>query len=325
MAGKQAGMSEFPPAIDKPFSLIAFDWDGTAVPNRQADAEAVTRLITELLTIPVTICIITGTNAPNIQKQINPHLVLPNNAPLYLLTNRGSEVYSVSSEGHWQVEDIREATPMENRQLDEAAQRLVTMLEAATEHQLPFEIIYNRMNRRKIDLIPTEEWADPPKAQIEQLLIATETRLVQAGLAGGIARAVEMAQQASVEAGLADAKLTSDVKHIEIGLTDKADSARWIMHHLAYPQRMTPDEIAFGGDEFGPIGGFTGSDSLMLTPETAGCVFFSVGPEPHGVPDGVIHLGGGPTKFRRVLSRQLALQQATNPTQPALSRRRTTR
>ena len=33
-----------------------------------------------------------------------------------------------------------------------------------------------RLNRRKIDLIPLPEWADPPKAQIDELLAAVEAR-----------------------------------------------------------------------------------------------------------------------------------------------------
>ena len=38
------------------------------------------------------------------------------------------------------------------------------------------------------------------------------------------------------EAGLADPRITSDVKHVEIGLTDKSDSARWAAAWLAGPR-----------------------------------------------------------------------------------------
>jgi len=32
--------------------------------------------------------------------------------------------------------------------------------------------------------------------------------------------------------GLADPKVTSDAKHVEIGLTDKADSSHWVFAEL---------------------------------------------------------------------------------------------
>ena len=88
-----------------------------------------------------------------------------------------------------------------------------------------------RLNRRKIDLIPEPDWADPPKARIDELLTAVQARLAAAGIAG-LTEAVEIARGAATDAGLADPRVTSDAKHVEIGLTDKSDSARWIMREL---------------------------------------------------------------------------------------------
>jgi hypothetical protein len=96
------------------------------------------------------------------------------------------------------------------------------------ERGLHAEIVSNRLNRRKIDLIPLDEWRDPPKARIDALLNAVTARLLDAGIAG-LREAVRLAEQAGREAGLADPRVTSDAKHIEIGLTDKSDSARWLM------------------------------------------------------------------------------------------------
>jgi trehalose/maltose hydrolase-like predicted phosphorylase len=130
-----------------------------------------------------------------------------------------------------------------------------------------------------------------------------EERLRRAGLEG-IPEVVELAEEAARQAGLPDPKVTSDAKHVEIGLTDKADSARWVFHHLV-ELGIGPGQVMVAGDELGPLGGLPGSDSLMLVEEAARSVALSVGVEPNGVPPGVLSLGGGPARFVRLLEDQL--------------------
>ena len=130
------------------------------------------------------------------------------------------------------------------------------------------EIVSQRLNRRKIDLIPEPEWADPPKARISELLAAVQERLRAAGLSG-LGEAVEVALAASEAAGLADPRVTSDAKHVEIGLTDKADAARWVFAELGR-RGIGPGLVLVAGDEFGPLGGLPGSDSFLLVPEGRG-------------------------------------------------------
>ncbi len=61
-------------------------------------------------------------------------------------------------------------------------------------------------------------------------------------------------------------------------------------------------DILFLGDEFGQVGGFIGSDSLMMRPESVkGGLFVSVGKEPNGVPEGVLHYRRGPKGFLEIL------------------------
>ena len=63
--------------------------------------------------------------------------------------------------------------------------------------------------------------------------------------------------------------MTSDAKHVEIGLTDKSDSARWIMREL-WRTGIGPGQVLIAGDELGPLGGLPGSDSNLLSmPRTA--------------------------------------------------------
>jgi trehalose/maltose hydrolase-like predicted phosphorylase len=168
---------------------------------------------------------------------------------------------------------------------------------------LEARIVSSRLNRRKIDLIPLPEWADPPKARLPELLAAVLARLSGAGFAD-LAQVVELARTASADCGLPNARITSDAKHVEIGLTDKSDSMATIAA-LLDAQGVGPGLVLVVGDEFGPLGGVPGSDSLLLIPEYARATAVSVGPEPRGVPLGVHHLGGGPPQFVELLEEQL--------------------
>ena len=165
------------------------------------------------------------------------------------------------------------------------------------------EIVSQRLNRRKVDVIPEPEWSDPPKARISELLAAVEQRLRDAGL-DGLRAAVLIAEEAARAAGLETGKVTSDAKHVEIGLTDKADSARWIFAEL-WRRGIHPSQVLVAGDEFGPLGGLAGSDSFLLPSEAERAIAVSVGREPTGVPKGVVALGGGPESFVALLHDQL--------------------
>jgi hypothetical protein len=154
-------------------------------------------------------------------------------------------------------------------------------------------------------MIPEPEWADPPKARIGDLLQATELRLRNGGIVGGIKQLFELGEKLSSGFGLVQARLTSDVKFIEVGLTDKADSIAWMLKDLAPKVGAKTGDILIAGDEFGPIAGFEGSDFRMVTPAAKGATFVSVGPEPSGVPLEVIHVGGGPACFKSILESQI--------------------
>ena len=84
-------------------------------------------------------------------------------------------------EGGPELVERRQATEAEDAALAAAAERTVALL---AERGLHAEIVSQRLNRRKIDLIPEPEWADPPKARIGELLAAVEARLRAAGLDG---------------------------------------------------------------------------------------------------------------------------------------------
>ena len=287
-----------PAALDRRFEAAVFDWDGTAVPDRQAPAGHVREVVEALCAASFDVVVITGTNVDNVDGQLRARPRGP--GALLLCLNRGSEVFAVGPDGPKLIHR-RIATPEEDASLTRAAELVVERLRG---RGVDAAVVAERLNRRKIDLIPEPDWADPPKARIGELLTAVRERLARGGLAD-VSDVVELAVEAARDAGLADPKVTSDAKHVEIGLTDKADSAEWAFGEL-WRRGIAPGDVLIAGDEFGPLGGVAGSDSLLLAPAAAAAATaFSVGVEPLGLPDGVIGVPGGPDSFVALLEDQL--------------------
>jgi hypothetical protein len=240
---------------------------------------------------------VSGTSVENIDGQLRAR---PGGwGSLHLCCNRGSEVFEVAG-GAPVLVARREATEDENRALDRAASDTVDELRS---RGLDARVVADRLNRRKIDLIPVPRWADPKKADIAALVRAVLRRLAASGIRD-LGEVVDLAMKAAWGAGLGDPRVTSDVKHVEIGLTDKSDSARFAARWLA-ERGVTGRLVLVAGDELGALGGVPGSDSRMLVPGLARARVVSVGVEPTGVPDGVVHLRGGPARFLALLDLQL--------------------
>ncbi len=299
-----------PEALAHRFEAIVFDWDGTAVPDRASDATQLRGLVETACAAGLELAVVSGTHVGNVDGQLSARPSGP--GALTLLLNRGSEVYRVGRAGP-ELAVRRTAAAHEDAALSRAAQLTVERLAA---RGLTARIVSSRLNRRKIDLIPEPRWADPPKARIDELLAAVQDRLAAAGIAG-LGEAVAIARWAATDAGLPDPRVTSDAKHVEIGLTDKSDSSRWIMCEL-WRRGIAPGQVLIAGDELGTLGGLPGSDSMLLAGAAARATALSVGVEPAGVPAGVIALGGGPAAFAAVLTDQLERRSAREP--PAVDR-----
>ena len=287
-----------PAPLARRFEAIVFDWDGTAVPDRGADATRVRALVEQACAMGIELAVVSGTHVGNVDSQLAARPDGPGGLALAL--NRGSEIFRVNRDGP-QLVCRRTASAEEDTALSRAAQLTVERLAV---RGLVARIVSERLNRRKIDLIPEPDWEDPPKARIGELLTAVQARLAAAGIAG-LTEAVEIARGAATDAGLADPRVTSDAKHLEIGLTDKSDSARWILREL-WRCGIGPGQVLIAGDELGPLGGLPGSDSNLLV---HGATVVSVGVEPSGVPAGVIGLGGGPEMFIAIVQDQIARRQ----------------
>jgi hypothetical protein len=287
--------------LERRFEAVVFDWEGAAVPDREAPAGRVRRVVERLCERGFDVGIVSGTYVGSVDGQLAARPVGPGR--LYLCLNRGSEVFGVGPDGP-RLLHRRVASLEEEAALTASAELTVERLGAKG---LRAAIVARRLNRRKIDLIPEAGWADPPKARIGKLLEAVGARLRRCGIAD-LAAVVEIAVAAAAEVGLVDARVTSDAKHVEIGLTDKADSAAWLLEEF-WRRGIGPRGVVIAGDELGPLGGVPGSDSLMLVPGGRGATAVSVGVERLGVPDGILALGGGPDRFLEFLESQLARRE----------------
>jgi hypothetical protein len=284
-------------ALDRRFGAIMFDWDGTAVPDRRADASVLRDLLETLSGLGCHIVITSGTHLENVDDQLGARPA--GSGRLFIDSNRGSEIWEIEHDGPV-LRERREPRPGEDEALDRAAAATVAALSG---RGLATGEVSTRLNRRKIDLMPLPEWRDPPKSRIAELLAATLARLREAGI-GSLHEVCELARELARAAGVTDPRVTTDAKHVEIGLTDKSDAARRVFPLLA-SLGIPPEQVLVCGDEMGPLGGEPGSDSLMLVGEGARAVGLSVGVEPEGVPRGVIALGGGPARFLELLRDQI--------------------
>jgi Glycosyl hydrolase family 65, N-terminal domain len=289
-----------PPELARLFWIIALGWDNTTVANQHEDTRLLHRDLEALLRLGVCIAVITGTDFFTIDRQLSGSIHGAHKRHLYLLTNRGSEVYGFDHGSHPVLLWHRSATAEEDHLLIAIAKAARERLMARTG--LEIRLIDDRLKRRTLDLMPLPEWHDLPHSSRGALFQAVERHLTGAGLRGGLREAVALVAQIAREHGLTDARITCDGKHIEIGLTDFGDAIRWVMGELAQRRDLPHERILIVGSEFGSPGGVEGRNYEMLTSYSRGAVVVSVGPEPAGV----VHLGGGPTRLRALLRAQIA-------------------
>ena len=172
------------------------------------------------------------------------------------------------------------------------------------------EIVFNRLNRRKVDLIPEPEVVISKKGAVPGTSLSCgNTAASCRAQRRHITELIKVAESTTKNAGLSHPKITSDIKNIEIGLTDKGDSATWIAKYIIGPDKIPLSKVSVWGDELGSLGKLPGSDALMRTPELQDASFFSVGVEPEGVPTWVHALGGGPRRFIEFLFQQASLRR----------------
>lgn len=286
-----------PTTLGRTVAAVVLDWDGTAVPDRSAPAAAVRARLERLSALGVHVAVVSGTHLDNIDGQLRSRP--PGPGRLLLALNRGSELFDVGRDGPVLLHRTPEDAVLRCR-LDATAEEVADELR---RRGLDVAVVGHRLNRTKIDLLPDPLWRDPPKARLGELLAELTGRLTAAGF-GSLSDVADLVRRTARHHGLPDARITSDAKHLEVGTTDKGDSMRAVLQLL--------DGLGVGaglvlvvGDEFGDLAGLPGSDAHLLLGVSPPPLAVSVGVEPHGVPDGVRLLGGGPPVFLALLDEQL--------------------
>ncbi len=278
-------------AIERPFKVVAFTWDGT---TRLAH-----RALERLLSRGVAVVVVSDVSLAEASSQLGPALAGPHLGPLFVAANRGAEVYGFDGRPRPLALWRRVATPEEERRLGDVASALRQCL---AERGLEARVVEAGLHRRKVDLIPAPGWERPPKHAVGALFAAVQARLLSAGFAGGLGDALDLAASLAREHGLPNARISSDGKHVEVGLTDRSDAVEWVMCEVCAPRGIRPEEVLIVGDAFGALGGAEGGDRRMLTTASRRAAFASVGAEPGGVEPPVLHLGGGPERLAELLA-----------------------
>jgi kojibiose phosphorylase len=287
-------------ALDRPFPVICFAWDGTAVAQRDDDASAVRSRVERLAALGVDVAVVSSAHVREVDEQLRARPGVEGRLFLYL--SRGSEVYVVGPAGPRLLER-RTATPLEEEQLAAASKALLERLRAAGVKARPAP---GHLNRRSIDLAP--DWKRLPGAGVPELQALVDERLRAAGL-DGLRGVLELARELARAAGLAHPAVGGDARHVDIGLTGKSDAMRAVARSLITGRDRRPQDLLVLGDTFGAVADGRGTDSAMLVPELRRAVYVSVGPEPGGAPPQVLHVGGGPIAFLDILHDQLAMRE----------------
>jgi trehalose/maltose hydrolase-like predicted phosphorylase len=96
----------------------------------------------------------------------------------------------------------------------------------------------------------------------------------------------------------------SDVRRVEMGLTDEPDAMRAVFACLA-ERGIGAGLVLIVGDRFGPAGEVNPGDAMSLVSEAERATVVSVAPEPGDLPPEVLRLGGGPAMLLQVLDQQV--------------------
>ena len=286
--------------LDRPFPVICFGWYGTAVAGRHADAAPVRGRVERLCALGADVAVVSGASVETVDRQLRARPGIEGR--LFLLLCAGSEVYVVGPGGPRLLER-RQAGQEGEEELSAAAEAVRSALVA---HGLDVRVDSSRLNRRSIDLVPG--WRGRRNAPPERVRRAVQERLTQAGFTD-LDEALSLSRSLAGKIGLMYATITSDVRHIEIGLTDKADSMQWVTRHLLADRDRDPSDLIVISAEFAAAGAVEGRDAPMLVPDLEDSLFVSVGAEPAGVPPRIVHLGGGPSRLLELLDAQIDVRE----------------
>ncbi len=285
---------KLPPSLTQPFRLLIFGWEGTAVAEQPDEAGAVWGPVERLLRSGVLVMAIAETGIAELQARLPPGIGRAPWRNLYLATHGGSEIHGFDAHARPVMLWRHTATARQQQLLQEVVEAVRLDIGA----------------RLSVHLAPASHarWSFAPA-------VAACAHDGEARLAEGLRDIAVLARRIAAGRGL-KVRITGDTAHVMIGLADRGAAVAWMLRDLAGPRGIAPTEILIGGHAFGSMGDIPGADAPLLLPEIKAATIVSVGPEPDGAPASVLHLGGGPSRFRELLAAQAALRPVPLPGAP---------
>lgn len=289
----------------KKYKAILFDWDGTAVVNRTAPADALIPLLTSLLKTGTILIIISGTTYENISGgELHKNIPADLLKNLYLGLGRGAYNFGFSASGELIVLDEVQIDVDARIKIDEVAFRVHTYL--LKNYGLQTDIVFSRPNYCKINLLVDHDRKDRFNLSANEIDMVNEL-LEKHDFQGGLLSLLTKAKEIANSHGLC-LEVTTDAKFLEIGTTTKADNVSYFLKTIVYEEGIKAEECAFWGDEFAYLApGIRGSDAQMLIEEAKGADFFDVSESRLSLPGEVNYVGGGPAAFVDFLNSQIQL------------------
>ena len=276
----------------KRYKAIFFDWDGTAVESRRADAGRVLAAMERVLQGGTKLVVVSGTTYSNLCGGKLGELLPPAaRQNLFMGLARGNFDYGYDLDG--QLKFLTDATPDTEMTLclHDAVYAIHRRL--LERNHFRTDIVFSRPNYCKIDLmVEHERGADSLFLQADEVG-RVNALLASHGVEGGLPGLLALSEGLGSERGLC-LKATTDAKFLEVGYTTKSDNVNRLLDALS----LDAADCCFWGDEFGAIApGIWGSDSQMITDKSRAGEFFSVSRLALPLPKDVQNTGGGVESF----------------------------
>lgn len=287
----------------KDYKAIFFDWDGTAVADRAADATEVAGLMTELLELGKILVVISGTSYENITDEMLSKIPAQLRSGLFFGVSRGAYNYSFDEAG----ERTELSTLIPNREMRMALHQSVFEFHEWLIDTYDYEtdIVFSRPNYCKLDMLVNVNRGSKmyiSEGEMDALMQNLKNHSVEMTIEQLFDKQKEIANQVGLTHEL---KISTDAKYFEIGIGTKTDNVKDLWAFVS-KQGIRPDEVCFFGDEFSALAeGVTGSDGFMIIPELMDADYFDVSPAPRLLPPNVHSLKGGPETFLSFLRGQI--------------------
>lgn len=289
----------------KKYKGIIFDWDGTAVSNRNDLPDELLKVMIELLSKDIKLVIVSGTTYDNIcHGKLHEHIPKEYRKNMFLCLGRGIFNYGFNELGELNLIHDHIPTVADKTVIDQIAFDLHKYLYKDYEYET--DIVFTRKGYVKVDIMPFHKRGDQLYMTSGEDRIAHE-KMQSLGIENGIFDVIDKVHDIAKSNGTV-VKVTTDGKYIEIGKTTKSDNIEYFVSKWLPYFNETIEDYAFFGDEFGYIiDTIKGSDAHMIIDESKSADFFDVSMDKRSIPSEVKYIGGGPSTFLTFLKEQVSL------------------